>query len=221
MKKFLRSPILSVVVFVAAAALLIVGTVGTVRAAKVTPSKDYLAQIELDSINVAIVENETTLEDDGELLTNLTGGKKFKIGQKYDEVLKVENSGEYDEYVRVTVNWYWTDADGNKLELDPSMIILNFPEGNGWTIDEEASTAESAVLYYDKIVAPGERTEAFADSLTIDRAVSTFIDADENYIYDGAVFQIDVVADAVQTHNGEDAMTYVWGRTNNGGEASK
>ena len=215
MKKFLRSPILSIVVFAAAAALLVVGTIGSVRAATITPSDDYLAQIELDSIDVALVENGKSLSAEDELLTSLTSeDEEFKIGRTYDESLMVENTGDIDAYVRVTVYRYWTDADGKAVDLDPSLIILNFPEGN-WTIDEAASTPERTVLYYAETVAPGGRTDAFADSLTIDGAVVTAVDDLDEYIYDEVTFHVEAVADAVQTHNGEAAMISAWGRTNN------
>ena len=34
-----------------------------------------------------------------------------------------------------------------------------------------------------------------------------------NYQYDGVTFQIKATVDAVQTHNGREAMTSAWGRT--------
>ena len=37
---------------------------------------------------------------------------------------------------------------------------------------------------------------------------------DGTLAYKGRTFEIKAVADAVQTHNAEDAMTGAWGRTN-------
>ena len=214
MKKFLRSPILSIVVFVAAAALLVVGTIGTVRAATITPSDDYLAQLQLDSIDVALVENEKALAEGDELFADLLGEEEFKIGKTYKDPLMVENTGNIDAYVRVTVYRYWTDTEGKAVDLDPALIEVSFPEGSGWTIDEEASTPERTVLYYDSTVAAGSRTSAFIDGLTINGAVVTAVDEQDDLVYDQVTFHVEAVADAVQTHNGEAAMISAWGRTN-------
>ena len=215
MKKFLRSPILSIVVFIAAAALLVVGTIGSARAALLTPSDDYLAEIKLESIDVALAENGRTLEEGEELFTKLLAeNEEFKVGKTYSEKLTVRNTGEIESYIRVTIYRYWTDADGKAVDLDPSLIVLSIPEGTGWTIDEEASTAERTVLYYEDTVAPGDETGVFVEDLTIDGSVVTAVDDLDEYIYDEVTFHVQAVADSVQTHNGEAAMVSAWGRTN-------
>ena len=45
------------------------------------------------------------------------------------------------------------------------------------------------------------------------RAISE-IDGEEKLDYDGVVFNVEVVADGVQEHNGTDAMNSAWGHTN-------
>lgn len=218
-KGILRSPIAIALLFFVAAALLGFGTMGAVKAAPRIQSNDYRAEVVLTDIETALVENGTVVEGDDTLLKSLVpAGQKFAVGVWYDEALAVRNVGTIDEYVRVSVYLYWEDADGNKLvDLDPSLINLSFVEGDGWTIDAAASTPERTVLYYATPIAPGEDTAPFTDKLMIDSKVlaSATRDAEGNDTmdYDGARFRVKVVADAVQTHNGEVAMTGAWGRT--------
>ena len=170
------------------------------------------------------------------------GDSEIKIGKTYTYKLGVrniphpENKSEnvIPEFVRVTVYKYWEiyDKDGNLVKneettkLDPSLIKLNFPETDGWTIDDAASTDERTVLYYTGQLGsdykPGELkagddSPAFTDTLTIDSKVMHAVnEAKTEYKYGDVRFRIKATVDAVQTHNGPDAMTSAWGRTNVG-----
>lgn len=221
MKKHLSTPVATVALFALAVLLLGFGGINAIQAAPRIESTDYRAQVQLSNINVAIVENGSVVEDDGELLTKLAGAD-FRLGKKYDEVLSVrntpnDNDAEEDagipEYVRVSVYRYWTDDTGKAVNLDPSLIRLNFLTDDGWTIDEAASTPERTVLYYAEPLEVGKETPAFADALTVDSAVATAV-ANGSYQYDNVSFHVKVSADAVQTHSGEEAMVSAWGRTN-------
>ena len=222
MKKFLRSPKATVVLFALAALLIGFGGINAIQAAPRIESLDFLAQVQLSNVNVAVVENGAIVEGDGALLKDLAKGSDFQVGKTYDEKLSVRNTkhpsstneGEgIDEYVRVSVYRYWTDGDGKAIDLDPSLIKLHFLTDNGWTIDEEASTPERTVLYYKDVVPVDGETTLFADTVTIDGAVATAI-SNGAYQYDNVNFHIKVTADAVQTHNGTEAMISAWGRTN-------
>ena len=219
MKKLLKSPIATAVLFVAAAALLLTGGIGAAFAAPRIQSADYRAEVVLTDIQTALTENGNVVEGDDALLSTLVpSGEKFKVGKTYDEKLAVRNVGKIDEYVRVTVTKFWNDANGKDVALDPALIDLHFVTGQGWTIDKDASTTERTVLYYAKPIAPGEDTSLFADKLTINGKVVTSVtklaDGSEEFDYEGVKFRIKAVADAVQTHNATDAMTSAWGRTN-------
>ena len=224
LKKMLRSSIAPVLLFVLAAGLIGYGGINAVQAAPRIQSEVFGAQVQLASIATALVENEVVVEGDDTLLLDSfreangleENYTNFKVGQKYSEVLKAQNTGVIDEYVRVTVYKYWADADGKELkdtQLNPGLIKVNFVTGNGWTIDEAASTEERTVLYYASSIAPEQRTSEFVDSITIDPAARKIIEGD-TYKYDGASFHIKATVDAVQTHNGQEAMTGAWGRTN-------
>ena len=117
----------------------------------------------------------------------------------------------------------WTNKEGVKDNtLSPDLIDLNLPDGNGWVVDESASTKERTILYYTSILPAGSSTLAFSDTLTIDGSIATKVkqDVTENdgyktitttYAYDGYNFQIEAEADAVQTHNAQDAIKSAWG----------
>ena len=183
-KSLLKSPITTVVLFVAAAALILGGTIGGARAALNIQSHDYVAQAKLTEIHVALTENgviRENMDQDAHIHTDLgyehtllndldlasTGGK-FEVGHTYNEVLAARNMGDgkatgIDQYVRVTVYKYWVDSNGKKVQsLDPSLIDLHFvetPQAHGkWTIDTASSTDERKVLYYSSVLAPQNGT---------------------------------------------------------------
>lgn len=225
MKKFMSSSTATIGLFVLAALLLGFGGINAIQAAPRIESADYRAQVQLSNINVAITENGN-IKDEGELLLEdmiaRAGDAELKIGKAYDEVLAVRNTkrpnstneGEgIDEYVRVTVYRYWTDGDSKAVDLNPELIKINFLTDNGWTIDETASTPERTVLYYKDVVPVGRETTPFADKVTIDGAVATAVSGGE-YDYENVNFHVKVTADAVQTHNGSEAMVSAWGQTN-------
>lgn len=212
-KKILRSPITSIVLFGLAALLLLSGTIGGVRAAPNETSGSYVAELALSNVGVAIVENGSVVENGGELFAALA--EDFKVGKTYDEMIAVRNTGEIDEYVRVSVYRYWTD-DGKRVDLDPSLIELTFAEGSGWSIDEGSSTAERTVLYYSGVLGVGEETPVIT-GVSVSPAVLSQITKNQDgttYKYSDVAFHVEVVADGVQEHNGEAAMTSAWGRTN-------
>ena len=248
MKSILRSPVTSIVLFVLAGALLLVGAIGAVQAAPRIVSNDYRAEVVLTDIETALTENTKApgdkgivREGDDDLLTTFLADndeEEVKIGKTYTYELGVRNVAEVDEaktknngipqYVRVTVNKYWVIVDpttgepmvdkNGKLKdpgLNPDYINLHFVENKYWTIDKAASTKERTVLYYSGIINPGEDSmSVFTDKLTIDSRVLTDVSGTNNYKYKNVQFRIQATVDAVQTHNGNDAMTSAWGRTN-------
>lgn len=219
LKKILNSSITTLVASVLAIGLIGYGGIHTVQAAPRVVSEYYGVQAQLANIDTAIVENGAIVEGPDALLQNWPANDTFAIGKAYDEALAVKNVGDasdggIDEYVRVTVRTYWTDAEGKELKdtsLKPEYIRLHFVEGNGWSIDKKASTEERTVLYYSEILAPGETSAPFTDTLAISSEVTTAISGGGTFSYEGVDFHISVVADAVQTHNASDAMGSAWG----------
>ena len=178
-------------------------------------------------------------ENTGALLTKMldtANGEQLALGKAYPEELTVRNSGSIDHYARVIVYRYWTETvtdDKNreqvqkKTDVSPELIGLHLTKDSGWILDKDASTPERMVLYYSKILKSGETAPAFADSLTIDGAAAgraketreTRTEEDgtkttiikTTYEYNGIQFVLEAEADAVQTHNAEEAIMSAWG----------
>lgn len=251
-KQFISTPAATVVAFVLAAALLLTSGIGGARAALTYYSETYAARVSMSSIGVTLNENDMAVsyrnygadgewrQETGALLSGmLAEGETVKPGAPYEERLSVTNSGNIGQYVRVSVHRYWTDAEGNKkTEVSPAMVglklrdadIAAIPPDSGWLVDPEASTDERTVLYYNKVLAPGETTPLFADTLIIDSRVAAKVTQTEEekdggtvittkYDYDGYSFHVEAKVDAVQEHNAQDAVYSAWGRgvtVNNG-----
>ena len=247
----LLPPALTVVLFVAAVAMLVFGSVEGTRAALTYYSETYASRVQMYDIGVSLIENGEAVswrdynsaangtwnENTGVLLSHmLEDGEPLKPGKSYRENLNVANSGNINQYVRVTIYKYWLDQDGNKMtELSPDLIDLHLVNlGTDWIVDEEAATPERTVLYYNKLLyAEGEgvsETPLFADTLTIDGKIAdrvtqkketngAYTTITTSYDYNGVQFRIEARVDAIQEHNAEDAAKSAWGKdvTVNGG----
>ena len=235
-RRWLRSPIATVVLFALAAGLILYGGINGVAAAPRIQSQWFGAQVELNDIDVAICENGEQVHGDGSLFKNLTGGAVFEVGRAYEDVLTVKNmanelnngtegnrykndNGEdgeriIPEFVRVTVYKYWTVTNEKGIEvkdpnLDPSLIELNYVTDGGWSIDESSFTPERTVLYYSSILPVEEgknESTPFVNKVKINNKV-----LDEYDKYKGANFHVEALVDAIQTHNGDAAMLSAWG----------
>lgn len=168
------------------------------------------------------------------------GDTQLKIGKKYPEVITVRNSGTINQFVRVSIVKYWADPDGNKIDpknekglyattaLTPDLIDLHFTEDGSWVRDDDACTVdeggEREVYYYTKVLTADSETDPLTDTLLIDalvgKTVNQTITKNGNrttikttYTYDGYSFSLEAEVDAVQDHNGEDAIKSAWGRS--------
>ena len=239
-KKFITSPAGTMGAFALAVGLLASSSVGGARAALTYYSETYTSRVQMYDIGVTLLENDkeiswrnydsrkdngSWLEEKGVLLENMVPeGEKFKIGVWYPEELKVMNSGTINQYVRVSLYKYWMDENGEKVQtLTPDLIDLELQTDNGWMIDEESSTDERTILYYNRVLETGETSPAFAGRLKIDQSVTAKVTQTTEktangskiittYDYDGVQFCIEATVDAVQEHNVEDAVWSAWGR---------
>lgn len=220
-------------------ALLLVGsTVGSARAALTYYSEHYVAGLELSSIGVSLLENGKVVsrrdyqkngtwkgEAEGTLLDGfLAKGEHIVPGKQYSEVLSVENSGNMDTYVRVIVKTGWLDPNGGDVPvttLDPELVELHFLEENGWIADDDAKTPERTILYLNRVLKAGECVD-LADSIRIKPEIREKMTAQVSktdagttytyeYAYDGYTFRVSAEVDAVQTHNGTEAIKSAWG----------
>ena len=219
-----HGPLAAIALLAAAAVLLAISGTQTARAALTYFSQDYAAQVQMYDIGVTLTENgqdvswrNYTQRDDvwnettGTLLQNLLpAGEQLQLGRSYPEAIAVRNTGSIDQYVRVKLYTYWTNADGSKnTELSPDWIDLHLTEGSGWVEDTSARTAERRVLYYTNILPTGAAAPALSDTRTTNAAGQTVITT--TYDYDGVRFNLEAEVDAVQTHNAADAILSAWG----------
>ena len=238
MKK--KIPVLPVLLLTASGLLLAGSAAGSAQAALTYFSENYSASVSISQIGVSIEENGQIVssrdyagndqwkETSASLFTDLLDtekGETLALGKKYDDSITIKNSGSIDTFVRAVVTRNWQDREGNKdTSLDPALIQLNFLTENGWQIDESASTYERTILYYTGLLEPGESTAELLgeDALSIDPSVGTKVTRTETqteegtvitlkYAYDGYSFQVEIEADAVQTHNAKEAIKSAWG----------
>lgn len=123
MKKVLRSPVVTGLMFLAAIALLVTGSFGTTQAALQYRSQDHESTYVLKHIGVALLENEgqiahrtygdkaesgfTDVQNGSITLNELNNDKQVKIGKQYPCIIQAENTGTIDQYVRVIIRKYW------------------------------------------------------------------------------------------------------------------
>lgn len=214
-----------------AAALLLIGSgVGSTRAALTYYSENYTASMDMSHIGVTLVENDkdvayknydkkgnVTESEEGVLLSDLAE-KNIVPEAPYTEELAVRNSGNIDEYVRVTIRKSWKKNGEKVTTLSPNLIELNILEGNGWKIDSSATTSERTVLYYKSVLGVGDTSNPLSDTIKINGQIAEKMKVTEEgntityeYEYDGVSFCLDVEVDAVQTHNAADAIKSAWG----------
>ena len=226
---------------VTALVLLVFSTVGGARAALKYFSQTYTGQFQTYHIGTRLNENGNlsaskkwssgswTTEGDSKILSGITS---FEFGKTYPEELTIANTGEIKEYVRATIYKYLVNADGEKqVDLDPSYIQLELNTADGWIKDTAYSETEDhperIVMYYTEPLDVGGETPAFMKSIKVDPAIKavgtqttetktvdgkTVTTITTTYTYDGKFFALEVQADAVQTHNAEDAIKSAWGR---------
>ncbi len=235
--------------FAVAAILLVSSSIGSARAALTFFSKTYTSRVQTLNIGVSLVENGSfiawrdydkktadgswdvnSVPVDQRLFQNLLDeNENFLMGKVYNEELAVHNSGNIDQYVRVNIYRYWVrvgeDGREEKLrDLSPDLIDLNLVNTGRWLLDDESTTPERIVLYYDSILPSGETTPLFSDTLKVDGLAADHVTQTTTknsdgymvitttYDYNGVEFRLEVEVNAVQTHNAKDAIWSTWGR---------
>lgn len=210
-----------------AAGLILVGasSVGATRAA--VKLQDDLNQVDFNSskLTVSVLEErdgEYVTASDGQLqFTNLQ--EDFHIGQKYTENVKILNNspGGYDEYVRASVRKSWVIDGVKDTNLNPDAIVLGFADG--WI--ETDKTDEGAIYYYDSPIKANDEehdysvpliTSVKVDNLVWDYVKTEAVNDDKtvvrnSYSYGEHTMVVELKVDAIQAHNGAEAMRGAWG----------
>lgn len=233
MKKMVKKPL---VVLAIGVLLLLGSSVGATRAAVIY--QDNAREVDFRTSNLEVnlleginVNNVNTITNGGALKFPGIPEDGINIGQKYSESIVAKNSSDkFNEYIRVKVRKYWgiTVGEGDNAvvekntALDPELIELSVKEG--WFKNEAEHTPEMDVYYYTKPVAAGSSVE-FIDGVTISDTVTRVVETEPStkdgasitgtihnvYLYDNAQFFVEVELDAVQSHNGAQAIYGAWG----------
>lgn len=220
--EFLSRPVVTVLLFALAIGLLGGSAMGGTRAALNDESRVYDSKVTMPTIGVVLLENGNPVSGSDEMLSSVG---KLLPGKKYEEKLTVANNGSIDEFVRVTVQWYWLDKNGDKApKMDPNWIVPKYVTG-GWQEDTSSKTDERRVFYYSTALAPGDETEPFLESFTVKGEIAQKVTQTRNpetgdsytittkYDYDGCQLCLKASVDSVQTHNGQDAVKSAWGKS--------
>ena len=143
---------------------------------------------------------------------NTPDGDNDQDGYEYDDILPgdllkkdvyVENTGAYDQYVRVTVTISDAEAWINALgaDFDVTKVFVGF-DATKWThiwnnLNGATEIPENIVyvMYYKDILAVDGKINVFTDV-----QIPTSLTQEQAAAFNGA-FYIDVKADAVQTEN--------------------
>ena len=225
-KKILRTPVETTLLLLVAIGLLGYSSIGGARAAISIFSGSLNSQIALSNIGLTLMEGSTagdmkSVSGSNSMLTHLKG---IQLGKEYGEYIAVQNTGDIDEYVRVTIYKYWKDENGKKMDYNkafsPDLIELTFNTGGGWTEDAAARTDERQVFYYSGVLpANGGQSAPLTTAICIsDKAGGAVVYSSGGSIasrYKGKTFVVEAVADAVQDHHANDAdgaKVSAWGQ---------
>ena len=202
---------------------------GTKAALNIT-GVPYEEAIQTDEVAVQITENgkevgtkdPITVETAPTIFTSVP--ETFEPGKTYDAKVGVSNTGSADAYVRVMVHKYWLKEGKKSLALSPSYIepitTSKWKAVKGASGDKETET----MIYYYQSKLDADASAQLFTGIRINEKVLTNgrVKTEEstvndvtviNYIYeyDGLTFVVEAEAQAVQTHNADEAIKSVWG----------
>ena len=166
-----------------------------------------------DSKDGKLLQQKSGEREDASLLV-LAGDKQMIPNKPYTEKIFAKNASNMDEYVRLTIRKFWTNADGEKLyNISPALIELGIAEKSGWKLSEGESTDEMLVFYFTGALAAGKMTPAVIDSIKLSPAVTEMSEYLKSMNAGSTDLQICLAAevDAVQTNHVADAVKSAWG----------
>lgn len=211
------------VILVAGMLIVLASSAGATRAAMIYQSAAQEADFTTAEFSVDIEEEvdgeyKSLRTENGLAFSTIKLDEKFKVGKLYSEKLRVVNKSNeetgYSEYVRVVLRKSWY-KNGKNTNLDPDLIKISVDKD--WWENPAESTAEQKVYYLSTPLGCGQAKD-FITGIQVDNKITTFVEMKEveagivnEYLYNGEEVFIEIQADAVQTHNAEDAMYAAWG----------
>lgn len=129
----------------------------------------------------------------------------------------VRNSEQYDLYVRIGIEKYWTDRDGGKVfEANPALIeVLNNQPENWIEVPDPASAGEKTYYYYKLPLKSGQSTDHVMNQIKISDQITKQVEQAGEVVLDFTKLatQMNITADAVQATSAQSAMKAAWGVT--------
>lgn len=112
-------------------------------------------------------------------------------GDTLDNIVKVQNTCDYDEYIRMTVDKVIFETAEENAVLDSSKAHFLFNEDD-WTYKD-------GYYYYNGVLKAGDTSTALYDGIYLDESI--------NNDYKLAVMTVEITVEAVQSVNNGDAFT--------------
>ena len=224
-----RSSLVTGLLFALAIVLLGASTVGSTRAALQFESNIIVSEFAMREIGIDITDGSKTIphfngtiraaakkEDKSGVVEYMLKGEKLLPGKLYKRDVYITNTGNIDEYMRVSVHKFWVDEKGNPSNMDPELIKLTY--ASGWGRDTANCTDECDVFIYTPGAPIPQSSVLFMTSMQVDDSILTMVkqetvdgETTTTYLYDGAQVCLEIEADGVQTHNAADAIKSAWG----------
>jgi len=166
------------------------------------------ASIETGNLDLAVSEAETD-----EIINELSVSEALMPGQSVSFSKEVTNTGIYPFYLRAIVYKTWNEVEEEipkefALLKDADIpVILSADKilatpGESWIPYYNGD--EQIILYYNKVVKPGEVvTDPFISQLQLSK--------DTDNAYAGKQFTVEYTLQAVQADDGETAIATEWG----------
>lgn len=200
--------------------IILVGAIaaGGVTLAAFQTATSTTEQVTTTEIGIDIVQEQGS----GENVKTVSGAEGFEgityrgmPGDIVDEKIYVKNTKSQACYVRVTINRFWLDAQGERdrsmpgddTYLNPREIDIMRDNDDWLVIDGDEEYGEVLYCYYRRPLEVGENTANVMDQFSI-LAESASLN---NNKYVGYGSQITFDADAIQTIAVQDAMLAEWG----------
>ena len=183
----------------AALALCCLAVLATGTLAYFTAEETAQNVITMGSLKMKLVE----LDEKGEPWEDV---ENIVPGMEVTKKAFVKNKGTVDFYTRVKITKRYVNEQGEKLpDLNTDLVELN--------ISEDWELRKDGFYYYNKPVAPDEKTEPLFTTVTFSTEMGNE--------YQNVKVKIDLDAQAVQSRNNGDSATKAtgWPETDEGGEA--
>lgn len=177
LKKLISNPVTTIILIILAVFLLFFSTMGGARAALTYYSETYASEVKLHDIGVTLVENGTydneqvayrdyiseTANAEWDINLSIENARYDSVildemllqtndvlipGYPYKEAFQVRNSGDIDEYVRVTTYRYWVHIDE---ELITEELIAEYKKQQKSDVDSNKTISDEnkAILKED------------------------------------------------------------------------